>query len=145
MNNTELDKLTSVIDEIDPTALSHNDIDEIKKWGADKIGLLLVDLKEQKILWATEGAERIFGYVTDQMVGLDLVEVVPDAFREVHIKHVEEFTKHMQIKSMGYRDKRLEGRERDGMLFPAEVGLFPRSFKGRDVCLANVVRLSKEI
>lgn len=145
MNTGDLDKLINVVDTLDPYSLSDSDIAEIKKWGADKVGFILVDIKTQKIIYATPGAEAIFGYVTEQMTGLDLIQLVPDEFKGIHPRHVEGFGKAMQARSMGRRDKPLYGRERDGATFPVEIGLFPRTFKGRDVCLANVVRLSKEL
>lgn len=141
----ELENLIKAVDQIDPFTLTDKDIAEIKAWGADKVGFVLVHIKTQSIVYATEGAEKIFGYVTDEMVGLNLVALVPDEFQDVHPQHVEGFGKAMQIRSMGRRDKPLLGRERDGGTFPVEIGLFPRRFKGQDYCLANVVRLTKEV
>lgn len=140
-----LSALIKVVDELDPFTLTDSDITEIKKWGADKVGFVLVDIETQKITYATEGAEKIFCYVTDEMVGLDLVALVPDEFKGVHAEHVRSFGEAMQARSMGRRDSPLYGRERDGATFPVEIGLFPRKFKGRKVCLANVVRLSKQV
>lgn len=141
----ELDELVKVVDELDPSVLTRKDIDEIKAWGAEKVGFVLVDVETQKIVYATPGAESIFGYVTDEMVGLDLVALVPEQYRPVHVGYVEGFGKHMQTRSMGKRDSNLYGRERDGTTFPVEIGLFPRQFRQRKLCLANVVRLSKEV
>lgn len=141
----ELEELAKVVDEIDPNVLSAKDIAEIKAWGADKVGFVLVDVETQKIVYATPGAESIFGYVTDEMVGLDLIALVPDEYQANHTLHVEGFGKHMQTRSMGKRDSTLYGKERDGKTFPVEIGLFPRQFRKRKLVLANVVRLSKEI
>lgn len=145
MSTSDMSALVNAVDKLDPFSLSESDITEIKKWGADKVGFILVDIKTQKIIYATPGAEAIFGYVTDQMTGRDLVELVPEEFQKVHPQHVDGFGKQMAQRSMGRRDKPLYGKERDGATFPVEIGLFPRTFKGRDVCLANVVRLSKEL
>lgn len=141
----EIENLIKVVDQLDPFTLTTTDIAEIKAWGSDKIGFVLVDIETQKIIYATPGAEGIFGYVTDEMTGLDLVELVPDEFKGIHPKHVEGFGAAMQARSMGRRDRPLYGKERDGKTFPVEIGLFPRKFKTRKVCLANVVRLSKEV
>lgn len=144
MNTPEMNALINAVDAVDPFTLAESDITDIKKWGADRIGFILVDIKSQKIIYATPGAETIFGYVTDQMIGLDLISLVPNEFTSVHPQHVEGFGRAMQARSMGRRDRPLYGKERDGHTFPVEISLFPRRFKGRDVCLANVVRLSKE-
>jgi PAS domain S-box-containing protein len=99
----------------------------------------------QKILFATQGAEEIFGFMRDEMTGLDLITIVPDQYQQVHPKHVEGFNKSPRSRSMGKTESPLYGKERDGGTFPVEIGLFPRKFKAKRLCLANVVRLSKEV
>lgn len=145
MSAPQLDKLAAVVDELDPNTLSRRDIEEIKAWGADRIAFVLVDVDEQKIVYATEGAEKAFGYVTDEMNGLSLSELVPEAFRANHDHYVEDFGQAMETRSMGKRDSALQGRERSGKTFPVEIGLFPRKFRGKKYCLANVVRLDKQL
>src|SRR5690242_15591745 len=105
----QLDDLVAVVDDLDPSVLTARDIAEIKAWGADRVGFVLVDVETQKIVYATPGAESIFGYVTDEMVGLDLVALVPEAYRPAHVGHVEGFGQHMQARSMGKRDSTLYG------------------------------------
>lgn len=141
----DLEKLVSVVDELDPNTLTPTDIAEIKAWGADQVGFVLVDVETQKIVYATPGAEKVFGYVTDEMVDKDLTDLVPEDLRSVHVHHVEDYSKAMQPRSMGRRDSTLYGRERDGHTFPVEISLFPRQFRKRRLVLANVVRLSKEV
>lgn len=143
--NPDIDKLVAVVDDIDPHVLTIKDITDLKTWAAERAGFVVVDIAEQRILYATEGAEKIFGYVTDEMVGKPLIDLVPDEFKNVHDGHVEGFGKAMQQRSMGRRDKLLYGKERDGGTFPVEISLYPRTFKGRSICIANVVRLSKEV
>ena len=140
-----IDKLAAVVDQIDPATLTPKDIAEIKAWGADKVGFILVDMDTQKILFATSGAEEIFKYMPDEMVGLDLTAIVADEYQESHPKHVEGFNRSPRSRSMGKSQSPLFGRERDGKEFPVEIGLFPRQFKGLRVCLANVVRLDKQV
>ena len=143
--SSDLEKLVSVVDELDPHTLTAGDIADITAWGADQVGFVLVDVETQKVVYATPGAERLFGYVTEEMEGLDLIALVPEDFRHAHVSHVEQFGKAMQTRSMGRRDTTLYGRERDGKTFPVEISLFPRQFRKRRLVLANVVRLSKEV
>lgn len=140
----ELEQLVKVVDDLDPNVLTARDTEDILKWGADKVGFVLVD-NHQKILHATSGAESIFGYVTSEMTGLDLIELVPEHLRSNHENHVNQFFESMATRSMGRRGMELLGRERNGATFPVEISLFPRKFGKRKLCLANVVRLSKEI
>ncbi len=141
----ELDNLVRVVDELDPSALTAKDIADIKAWGADRVGFVLVNMDSQNVLFATPGAEAIFGYMPDEMVGLSLIELVPDEFKDVHPQHVANFNQDPIPRSMGRRDRPLRGKQRDGRTFSVEIGLFPRKFRNLRLCLANVVRLSKEI
>lgn len=145
MTLPDIDKLVAVVDDLDPHVLTGKDITDLKTWAADRAGFVIVDIQTQSILYATEGAEKIFGFVTDEMIGKPLIDLVPDEFKDVHEGHVEGFGKAMQQRSMGRRDKLLYGKERDGQTFPVEISLYPRTFKARSICIANVVRLSKAI
>lgn len=144
MSAPALDKLVAVVDELDPNILTKSDINDIMLWGAEKAGFVLVDMDTQKIVFATQGAEEIFGFMRDEMVGLDLVTIIPDEYRGGHPRYVENFNSSPRARSMGKSSSSLFGRERDGLVFPVEIGLFPRKWKTKRLCLANVVRLSKE-
>jgi PAS domain S-box-containing protein len=101
-------------------------------------------METQRILHATPGAEEVFGYMRDELIGQELTVLVPDAYKDVHPTHVTGFNGDPKDRSMGKRDRPLYGRQRDGREFPAEIGLFPRVWKNKRLCLANVVRLEKE-
>lgn len=143
--NDELDGLVKAVDKLDPATLTASEVADVKAWAADKVGFILVDMDTQKILFATQGAEQIFGYMPDEMAGMDLVALVADEFKGVHPSHVSKFNANPTPRQMGRRDRPLRGRERDGSEFPVEIGLYPRKLKSLRVCLANVVRLSKAI
>lgn len=141
--SNELDKLVKVIDDVDPNTLTPTDIIEIKAWIADKLALVLVDMVSQIILYATPGAEKMFGYMTDEMNNLELIALVPDDYKGIHPSHVEGFNNAPVDKTMGKRDRPLAGKQRDGSEFPVEIGLFPRKWGKRRLCLANLVSLAK--
>lgn len=139
----ELKQLVEVIETLEPT-LTASEVNSIKEWAAEKVGLVIVDMESQKILYATPGAEEIFGYMRDELTGKDLIILVPDSFKHVHPDHVKGFNEEPKDRSMGKRDRPLYGKKRDGTQFPAEIGLFPRQWKKYRLCLANVVQLMKE-
>lgn len=141
--NDPMQDLMKVINDVDPNTLTHGDIIEIKAWGADKLALILVDMAVQKILYATPGAEKMFGYMTDEMLNMDLIALVPSEFQTIHPQHVEGFNAAPEERSMGKRDRPLAGQRRDGETFPVEISLFPRTWGKRRLCLANLVSLAK--
>jgi PAS domain S-box-containing protein len=73
-------------------------------------------------------ATAVFGYPRDELLGTPIEVLVPEALREVHLAHRDEYLLDPQARSMG-SGLSLNGRRRDGSTFPVEVSL---SFSGRD-------------
>jgi PAS domain S-box-containing protein len=90
----------------------------------------LVDLAEdaivsvdadQRIVLFNRGAERTFGYLTDEVVGRQLDLLIPARFGEVHRLHMRAFAATpVDARVMGER-RPVHGRRKDGTEFPAEV------------------------
>lgn len=139
----EREKLKEVVESLgfDP---SPSELRDLKEWAADKAAFVFVDMDTQTVLYATPGAEEVFGYMPDEMRGLPLLALIPEGRKEDHTGYVEGFNHNPTDRSMGKRHSHLSGRRRDGSEFPAEIGLFPRAWKGRRICLANVVRVVKQ-
>ena len=70
-----------------------------------------------------KGAERIFGYEAQEMIGQSLERLLPDRFRAEHVKHVD----HFRASDKTYLDMSdrggVFGKRKNGSEFPAEVAL----------------------
>lgn len=79
--------------------------------------------EDQRITLFNEGAEQIFGWRADEIIGEPLDRLLPERSRAVHHKHVEGFRKAPETsRRMGHRQE-ISGVRRNGEEFPAEAAI----------------------
>ncbi len=84
--------------------------------------IITVDDK-QNILMFNLGAERIFGYCSEEIVGSPLDLLLPERFRKNHQSYVSEFAESgVDARHMNGRPD-IYGRRKDGSEFPAEASI----------------------
>ena len=79
---------------------------------------------EGKIDLVNARAEKMFGYTRNEMIGLTVDNLLPDALRDLHTAHRQGYVAAPRVRSMG-ADLKITGRRRDGGDFPIEVSLSP--------------------
>jgi PAS domain S-box-containing protein len=71
----------------------------------------------------SDGAEKIFGYHRDEILGKHLDVLIPERFRRIHGEHIEAFAIAPETsRRMGDRQE-LYGRHKSGREFPAEASI----------------------
>ncbi|MEP6905767.1 MAG: PAS domain S-box protein, partial [Gemmatimonadales bacterium] len=79
--------------------------------------------ESQRITWFNEGAERIFGYRADEIVGQQVEVLIPSRFRGGHARHVGNFGQSpVKARRMGER-REISGIRKNGQEFPAEAAI----------------------
>lgn len=66
-------------------------------------------------------AERLFGYSRDEIVGMPLVTIMPERYRDQHLKKFEERKTRSGSEDYIGRVIRIEGLDKDGNVFPIEL------------------------
>ena len=75
-----------------------------------------------RIVLVNARTERLFGYRRDELIGLPMDMLVPDAVRDVHPGHRGGYIAYPQPRLMG-AGMEPAGRRHDGTTFPAEISL----------------------
>jgi diguanylate cyclase (GGDEF)-like protein/PAS domain S-box-containing protein len=86
-------------------------------------GVVAID-KDHRIVLFNEGAQRIFGYAPEEVVGQHLNVLLPERFHLQHDLMVEEFGNGEKTAvSMAHRSRQIYGRRKDGGEFVASIGI----------------------
>ena len=75
------------------------------------------------IQYVNEPLLRLFGFERAELLGKPVEVLVPNALRDDHHRHVEQFVDSPDQRPMGRDDLDIEGRHADGTSFPIDVQL----------------------
>jgi len=76
--------------------------------------------ESQKVILFNKGAEEIFGYSADEIVGQSIELLMPERFRVTHKEHVEKFAQTEWNDLIMHHQKSVFGLRKNGQEFPAE-------------------------
>jgi PAS domain S-box-containing protein len=79
--------------------------------------------EQQRILHFNRGAELIFGWKADEVMGKSLAILMPDRYRAVHDAHVRDFGRGAESARQMANRREIFGLRRDGTEFPAEASI----------------------
>jgi len=90
------------------------------------------------ITYFNPGAERIFGYTTEEVSGRPLTTLMPERFQEAHRAGLARYLTTREARVIG-RTVELAGRRKDGTEFPLELSLAAWN-QGLDVAFTAIIR-----
>lgn len=99
-------------------------------------GIVIVD-RGGRIREANPRAVEMFGYPRDELLGREVELLVPDASRSVHRRERSRYVEDPEPRPMG-AGRELEGRHRDGTVFPVEISLSPVRTEAGEMIIATV-------
>ncbi len=86
-------------------------------------GIVIVN-NEGRIVFINAKAEKMFGYDLEELLGKQVEILMPDRFRQTHIRYRAYYYSDLRTRPMAIgRD--LYGRRKDGSEFPAQISLSP--------------------
>lgn len=78
---------------------------------------------QQRIQLFNKGAEAVFGYSSDEIIGQPLERLLPVRFGETHHRHVRAFERSPAVTRLMVRRGAIQGLRSDGAEFPAEASI----------------------
>ncbi len=79
--------------------------------------------RDQKIQLFNKGAEEIFGYAAEEILGKPLDMLLPERFRTAHHGHLMQFHGASEASRLMNRRGKIVGRRKNGEEFPAEASI----------------------
>ena len=98
---------------------------------------IIIDERET-ITFANKGAEKMFGYSRDELIGKPLWILIPKRFQGSHARKLKSFNAHPHARPMS-TGLELYGMRKDGVEFPADIMLSPFA-KDKDITVLAIVR-----
>jgi PAS domain S-box-containing protein len=104
--------------------------------------LILVD-GAGLIVYANKAVATLFGYSQAELIGRSIECLVPERFRDAHLRYREGFNATPAAREMGARMVALSAVRRDGSEFPTEIRLAPMHEAGQLLIVAAVRDISE--
>lgn len=105
-------------------------------------GIISVD-QDQRIELFNRGAEQIFGYTADEVLGEPLTMLMPEEFRSAHMDHVRRFAEGPENARLMNQRGEIQGRRKNGELFPAEASVARSAPGGHQIYTAVLRDISR--
>ncbi|WP_332813621.1 PAS domain-containing sensor histidine kinase [Ramlibacter sp.] len=110
---------------------------------ASPCGMIVVDA-QGRIEVVNREAERQFGYTRQELVGMEIDDLLPESERRAHARLRDGYHAAPCHRPMG-AERELQGRRKDGSVFPVQVGLNPLQGTSRGLVLASVLDITERL
>lgn len=88
------------------------------------VPILIARMDDGEIVLSTPPADKMFGYVYGELVGMNIDDLVPISVKPYHAAHRKTFAANPKTRSMGAKMV-LHGKRRDGVEIQVVVSLVP--------------------
>lgn len=95
--------------------------------------------ENQQIIYFNKGAEKVFGFLSDEINGRSLDWILPPSAVEIHRIKLNKCPEKVQPDSQKKQLLEIFGRRKDGTIFPCEVNISKTIFRNR-IILTSILR-----
>jgi len=100
--------------------ISHKLLAEVLEIAAD--GIICMDAS-QRITYFNQGAQQIFGWTADEIVGQHMAALIPERFRQLHGRELADFARSGFSARRVPERREISGLRKNGEEFPAEAAI----------------------
>lgn len=104
------------------------------------VAALIVDMETGIIGFSTPRADQLFGYISAELIGKSIHDLVPPEVRKIHHEHFKKYCENPASRPMGERNMTLHGMKRNGEVITLEIGLHPHAWSGRRYVIATILK-----
>jgi PAS domain S-box-containing protein len=95
-----------------------------------------------RILLVNAGAEKLFGYAREELIGQPVEMLLPERFRAAHPGYRKAYAGHPEVRAMG-KGRDLFARRKDGAEVPVEIGLNPIETPEGPLILSAIIDITE--
>jgi len=100
--------------------------------------------EEHRIVVFNNGAERVFGYSSEEVLGQQLDLLIPEALRAVHREHRDGFFASEKVCTMAHMRPEITALKKNGEVFPATGSIAKSMAKGKTIVTAILHDISEQ-
>jgi PAS domain S-box-containing protein len=104
--------------------------------------LLIVD-SERVVIYVNSELLKLFGYMSEELIGHPLEQLIPARSRAAHQSHVDGYAKKPYVRPMS-RSSDLYALHKDGREFPVQIYLSPYVFNDKTCFMAAVRDMTRQ-
>jgi len=105
------------------------------------VGIIVVDI-DGRIELANPFIEKLFGYTHAELFGRPVEMLMPEAFRQKHVRYREKYVKHPKVRPMGL-GLNLMARRKNGTEFPVEISLGHYELEQEQLAVAFITDITE--
>jgi PAS domain S-box-containing protein len=105
------------------------------------VSAIIVDMSDGTIVYSTQPANELFGYVNGGLDGKNITALMPERFRGAHANHLMNYSHAPRPRQMGEAQMALFGIDRLGNEFKIEISLYPTEIINKKCAVATILKM----
>lgn len=122
-------------------ALVHGDKNIFFEKIQDQAPCIIVEMNSGLIVYATKRINDVFGYIHNELEGKNIVDLMPERYRERHDTHLKSYVQNPKYRNMGSHGMTLKGVKKNEVEFDLKISLEPFFEDQTGFVLATIIEV----